>query len=46
MAKPLPGLGDTMAAKEVDRQHNDEVPRHPDGVLDRPGEAAGARVSS
>ena len=32
-AKYTPGLGDKMAAKQVDRQHYDEPPRNPDGAL-------------
>jgi len=41
VAKLLPGLGDKMAAKQVDRQHYDEPPRNPAGALDRPSEATG-----
>src|SRR3954463_2760709 len=41
MAKLLPGLGDKMAAQQVDRQHYDEPPRDPAGALDRPSEATG-----
>lgn len=41
MAKLAPGLGDKLAAKQVDRQHYDEPPRNPDGALDRPSEATG-----
>jgi NADP-dependent 3-hydroxy acid dehydrogenase YdfG len=41
MAKFLPGLGDVMAAKQADRQHYDEPPRHPEGALDQPSEATG-----
>jgi NADP-dependent 3-hydroxy acid dehydrogenase YdfG len=41
MAKLLPGLGDTMAAKQVDRQHYEEPPRHPEGALHQPSEVAG-----
>ena len=37
----LPGLGDKMAAKQVDRQHYDEPPRNPEGALNRPSEATG-----
>jgi len=41
MAKFLPGLGDMMAAKQVDRLHYDEPPRHPEGALGQPSEATG-----
>jgi len=41
MAKFLPSLGDRMAAKQVDRQHYDEPPRHPEGALHVPSEATG-----
>jgi short-subunit dehydrogenase len=41
VAKLLPGLGDKMAAKQVDRQHYDEPPRHSEGALHRPSEATG-----
>ena len=36
MAKFLPGLGDEMAAKQVDRQHYYEPPRHPEGGAESP----------
>ena len=41
MAKLLPGFGDKMAAKQVDSQHYDEPPRHPEGTLHQPSEATG-----
>jgi short-subunit dehydrogenase len=41
VAKLAPGLGDKMAAKQVDRQHYDEKPRNPDGALNRPSETTG-----
>jgi len=41
MAKLLPGLGDKMAARQVDRQHYEEPPRHPEGALRQPSEATG-----
>ena len=41
MAKLLPGLGDKVAAKQVDRQHYDEPPRHPEGALRQPSEETG-----
>ena len=41
MAKVAPGLGDELAAKQVDRQQYDEPPRHPEGTLHRPGELVG-----
>jgi hypothetical protein len=41
IAKILPGLGDKMAAVQVDRQHYDEPPRHPEGALSRPSETTG-----
>ncbi len=37
-AKLFPKVGDRMAAQQVDRQHYDEDPRHPDGTLETPGE--------
>lgn len=39
VAKLVPSLGDKMAAKQADRQHYDELPRHPQGTLFRPSEA-------
>ena len=33
MAKFAPGIGDRMAAKQMDRQHYDEPPRDPEGSL-------------
>jgi short-subunit dehydrogenase len=41
VAKLAPGLGDKMAAKQLDRQHYDEKPRNPDGALARPSETTG-----
>lgn len=41
VAKVAPGLGDKMAAKQVDRQHYDERPRDPDGSLNKPSETGG-----
>jgi short-subunit dehydrogenase len=41
VAKLAPGLGDKMAAKQLDRQHYDEKPRNPDGALNRPSETTG-----
>lgn len=41
MAKLLPGLGAKMASKQVDRQRDDEPPRHPEGALHQPSEATG-----
>ena len=39
VAKVFPSLGDKMAAGQVDRQHYDEPPRNPGGILHRPSEA-------
>ena len=39
-AKYAPGLGDKMAAKQVDRQHYDEPPRNPEGALHQSSESA------
>jgi short-subunit dehydrogenase len=33
VSKLLPSLGDSLSAKQVDRQQRDEKPRHPDGAL-------------
>ncbi len=33
VSKVAGGMGDKMAAKQVDRQHHDEAPRHPEGTL-------------
>ena len=41
LAKFVPALGDTIAAKQVDRQHYDEPPRNPEGALRRPSETTG-----
>ena len=41
VAKVAPGLGDKIAAKQLDRQHYDEKPRNPDGALERPSETTG-----
>jgi len=41
MAKFFPSLGDKIAAKQADRQHYDEPPRHPEGALYQPSEATG-----
>jgi short-subunit dehydrogenase len=41
VAKLVPGLGDKMAARQADRMHYDEPPRHPGGALHRPSEAIG-----
>ena len=38
VSKLMPGLGEKMAAKQVDRQHYDERPRDPDGALNKPSE--------
>jgi len=42
LAKIAPKLGDKLAAKQANRQQYDEVPRHPEGTLDQPGELVGA----
>lgn len=39
MATLLPGLSDRMARRQVERQHYDEVPRHPQGTLYAPAGA-------
>jgi short-subunit dehydrogenase len=39
LAKLLPRLGDRMATKQVERQHYDEPPRHPQGTLHAPAQA-------
>ncbi len=41
IANLIPGLGDRMSAKQVDRQHYDERPRNPDGTLNQSGEKTG-----
>jgi short-subunit dehydrogenase len=41
VAKVAPGLGDKIAAKQVDRQNYDERPRDPDGSLYKPSETGG-----
>lgn len=41
VAKFAPGIGDKMAAAQVDRQHYEEKPRNPDGAMNRPSEATG-----
>jgi short-subunit dehydrogenase len=46
MAKLVPGLGDHLAAKQVDHQHYDEPPRNPEGTLDRASEAIGVAGST
>jgi short-subunit dehydrogenase len=38
VAKFAPGMGDRMAAKQVNRQQYDERPRNPDGALNEPSE--------
>ena len=38
MSKFLPGMADKMAAGKVDKQHYDEPPREPGGILNRPTE--------
>jgi short-subunit dehydrogenase len=40
VAKYAPGLGDKMAAKQVDRQYYDEPPRNPEGALHESSESA------
>ena len=40
-SKFAPSVADKMAAKQVDKQHYDERPRNPDGVLNQPSEATG-----
>ncbi|MEA2603480.1 MAG: hypothetical protein QOF89_4472 [Acidobacteriota bacterium] len=39
VAKVAPGLGDKMSALQADRQQYDELPRHPEGTLYKPGES-------
>jgi short-subunit dehydrogenase len=39
IAKVLPGMADKMAATYAGRQHYDEKPRHPEGILHQPSEA-------
>jgi short-subunit dehydrogenase len=39
VAKLAPGLGDTLSAKQVDRQQYHEPPRNPEGTLYAPGES-------
>lgn len=41
ISKLLPSFGDSMAAKQADRQHYDEPPRNPLGALNRPSETIG-----
>jgi len=41
LATMVPSLADRMAAKQADRQHYDERPRHPEGALHRPSEDTG-----
>jgi short-subunit dehydrogenase len=41
LANVAPGLADSMAAKQVDRQHYDEAPRNPEGTLYVPSETGG-----
>lgn len=38
VAKFAPSLADKMSAKQIERQHYDEPPRHPEGTLYEPGE--------
>lgn len=39
LSKVIPGMADRMAAGQADRQHYDERPRHPEGILNQPSEA-------
>ena len=39
VAKMAPALGDKMSAKQIGRQQYDEMPRHPEGTLTKPGES-------
>lgn len=39
ISKLIPSLGDTMSAKQVDRQQRDESPRNPDGALYEAGQS-------
>ena len=41
MASLFPSLMDRMAAKQADKQHYDEKPRHPEGALNQPSAATG-----
>lgn len=41
-AKLAPKLGDKMAARQAQRQHYKEPPRHPEGTLHQPSELAGS----
>ena len=41
MSKLMPGMADKMAAKQVDRQHYDEPPRNPGGILHQASELVG-----
>jgi short-subunit dehydrogenase len=41
IAKISPAMGDKLAAKQVDRQHYDERPRHPAGALHHPSATTG-----
>ncbi len=40
-AKLAPRLADRIAARQADRQHYDETPRHPEGTLEHAGELVG-----
>jgi len=40
-AKLAPKLGDKVSAKQAERQHYEEPPRHPEGALERPSELVG-----
>jgi short-subunit dehydrogenase len=41
MAKVAPGVADKLSAKEYDRMHYEEPPRHSEGTLNRPSESTG-----
>jgi short-subunit dehydrogenase len=41
VASLFPSLMDRMAAKQADKQHYDEKPRHPKGALNQPSAATG-----
>jgi len=37
VARLAPGVGDKLSARQAKRQHYDQPPSHPDGILYRPG---------
>lgn len=45
VAKMAPALADKMSAKQAGRQQYDEMPRNPEGTLNRPGESGHTKGS-